>query len=276
MKNITNLLKNITNAFLVAGVISFNAYSQKIDHGENGEIKITVPNMHSIYGTPQFNGDGSKLVFTAQDTSKQNKEVYLADLKNTTLTNLSKLKDPKAFEYFDNSPTINKEGTEILFSSKTMYLFDVEKNEFTKLPQRKDCKLSRENSKLVFVDTLLRENNGYEVTIRDLKDSSIIKIPNELCKVGEYEIHSKDVTPSINDDGTKITFTRTSYGEEWESYHDVYLVDLETNSYKRITDNKNSWDSVIKGDGTKLAYSNTSEGNVEVYLYDIKTKTTKH
>ncbi|MDP4238908.1 MAG: S9 family peptidase [Bacteroidota bacterium] len=91
-----------------------------------------------------------------------------------------------------------------------------------------------------------------------------------------YKIHSVGA-PVISPDGKLIAFTVTNYDlPKGKSMTDIYVMDLDGNNKKKVTDNGKSnnnplWTSDSKG----LYFVSTASGTPQVYLYTFAGKESK-
>jgi len=273
-------------AGLVAGVVlllSFSAFAfagQPISYGMN----LVTQNKdnprvggNSMSDNLQFSADGTKAVFHSYATdliagynvSNENGQVYLYDVTSGEITLISRSKDNPSDggDGWSGSPSINRDGTKIAFSSSATDL----------------------------VEGYDPINTGTQIYLYDAVTGvmSLISHDKDDPNVGANE--GWIYNPSIDAAGTKITFSSsaTNLGDfnvpgGWTTQ--VYLYDVGTGNARLISANKDnpndaanssSGNSQISADGSKIVFGsgatdlvdgyNTGNTYTQIYLFDLST-----
>jgi Tol biopolymer transport system component len=193
-----------------------------------------------------------------------------------------------------DDPSINADGTRIAFTSganinggnpdgnREIYLFDTTTWIFTQITDEPsgasgDPSINADGTRIAFQsDADINGGNpdgNREIYLFDTTTWIFTQITDELLD---------SFFPSINADGTRITFTSTAdiNGGNPEGNIEIYLFDTTTGIITQITDETagDSRDPSINADGTRIAFESQAninggnpDGNGEVYLFDTTT-----
>jgi uncharacterized protein (TIGR03437 family) len=220
--------------------------------------------------------DGSMVVFASTEdlvgeNADRNSEIFLFSggrLKQITHT------EPRstATRLTDGNfqPSISSDGRLIVFSSfQNLLLFDVATGDLSLLSDGVSPKISGDGSRVYY-------QRGSDLALLDLKTRTSRTIAAELPKLAIGNGRA------VSNDGTRLVFA----AETAPNQSQVFLYDARDNHVRQLTQLGArvvdvSLQPAISGDGKRVAFAtrrkvaNTSDGSVELYVYDIPTGQTQ-
>jgi Tol biopolymer transport system component len=245
--------------------------------------------------SPSINADGTRIAFQSDaningGNPDGNREIYLFD---TTTGIFTQITDETAG--ISVSPSINADGMRITFTStadinggnpegnREVYLFNSTTGIITQITDETaggslTSSINADGTRIAF-DSSANINGGNpdgnrEIYLFDTTTGIFTQITDETA--------GGSGLPSINADGTRITFNSSANinGGNPEGNIEIYLFDTTTGIITQITDETagNSFASSINADGTRIAFNSSAninggnpDGNDEIYLFDTTT-----
>ena len=216
----------------------------------------------SLSEAPQISDDGSKVVLTAfKEGDYGGYALFVVNSDGTGLKQLTNDTMPASH------PSISSDGSKIAFFSNTdIFVINSDGTGLTQLFNSTSSisvpSISGDGSKVAFVsyiDTLNVE--GYDL---DIPTSEIFVVNTDGTGLTQVTNNTmSEVTPSINYDGSKITFSSYIEGSNSE----VFVINSDGIGLHQITQSeKNDVFPSISGDGSKIAFI-SFEGNVNGEIF---------
>jgi Tol biopolymer transport system component len=204
----------------------------------------------SLSEAPQISDDGSKVVLTAfKEGDYGGYALFVVNSDGTGLKQLTNDTMPASH------PSISSDGSKIAFFSNTdIFVINSDGTGLTQLFNSTSSisvpSISGDGSKVAFVsyiDTLNVE--GYDL---DIPTSEIFVVNTDGTGLTQVTNNTmSEVTPSINYDGSKITFSSYIEGSNSE----VFVINSDGIGLHQITQSeKNDVFPSISGDGSKIAF----------------------
>jgi Tol biopolymer transport system component len=204
----------------------------------------------SLSEAPQISDDGSKVVLTAfKEGDYGGYALFVVNSDGTGLKQLTNDTMPASH------PSISSDGSKIAFFSNTdIFVINSDGTGLTQLFNSTSSisvpSISGDGSKVAFVsyiDTLNVE--GYDL---DIPTSEIFVVNTDGTGLTQVTNNTmSEVTPSINYDGSKITFSSYIEGSNSE----VFVINSDGTGLHQITQSeKNDVFPSISGDGSKIAF----------------------
>jgi Tol biopolymer transport system component len=253
-----------------------------------------------IYHNAHISADGTKIVYRNEPNPTRwfkISEIMLYDtalMTSTRIGTTTSIINPALYGL-----SISADGTKVAFeydtdlppNSSEIWLYDVTTMSYTHKitnannERSENPSLNADGTKIAFIsksDFFGQGSNDYEVWLYD----TILMTYTRITTASD--IGRNSWFPSVNDDGTKITFASDSdiLGQGIvDGQYEIWLYDTTTMSYTRITtasstDRKSKLPD-ISGDGTKIVFGSDSDflgqgidgGQQEIWLYDTTTMT---
>jgi Tol biopolymer transport system component len=243
--------------------------------------------------SPSIDSDGTRIAFesTANPTGSNadgNPEIFLFDVTTGSLIQVT-----DAAGRDSRHPTISGDGTKVAFESSAdltgnnadrnseIFLFDAATSGLTQVTDTRSQYLNRtaaisgDAAKIVFA----RYNFGFENPAQIHLASQLYLFDVATSSFTELSLGQD---PSINSDGTRITFVRRNPLIDGEpSGSEVFYYHTITSGVTQVTNGTDpysysvSLEPTISSDGTKIAYQSganltgsNADGNWEVFLFD--------
>jgi Tol biopolymer transport system component len=212
---------------------------------------------------PQISDDGSKVAFIAmvEGISGINYELFVVNSDGTGLTQLTNNTE------YDNHPSISSDGSKIAFlSNNDVFVINSDGTGLTQLINTNASisspSISGDGSKVAFVrDEGVIDFNGSEPIYPNSEIFVVNSDGTGLTQVTDNTL--RETMPSINYDGSKITFYSYTNGPS-----EIFAINADGTGFQQITQNeKNDSFPSISGDGNKIAFiSFDGADNGEIFV----------
>jgi Tol biopolymer transport system component len=245
---------------------------------------------------PSINGDGTQIAFESSSNLTggnfdRNNEIFFFNTSTTALTQITDSTGGTA----NNNPSINADGTRITFRSdrdliigsnsdlnNEIFLFNTTTSAFTQITNttggdNTHPSINADGTHIAFASdrnlTGTNPDGNAEIFLFDTTTTAFTQITNTTG--------GDNTVPSINADGTHITFTsdRNLTGTNPDGNAEIFLFNTTTDTFTQITSSSNGTNSnpSINADGNRIAFVSSSnltgsnpDGNAEVFLSSSK------
>lgn len=225
---------------------------------------------------PKFFRDNTSILFnciTGGSGNGGDSDIFSLDLINGNIENITNNKEGNWYPVFSKSR--NMIFYESIGRIIAMSLSDKTKKEISRDKCNYSPILSMDEQKLIFTSGTDDDEipEFLEILQADLNKSDILNLTNNGCA---------NLYPILSSKGYKISFISSKdykvpkEFDSWEGY-DLYLMDINLKSTKRITNDK-EWETplaFIDNDNKIIFIKDRLNKNIELYTYDINNKDKK-
>src|SRR5216683_468232 len=245
--------------------------------------------------SPALSSDGSKLAFASSEdfvgqNSDRNSEIYLFDGKTLRqVTHTSPESEARRLSDGNFQPSISGDGQFIAFASNRnlvglnadfnleIFLFETVGENITQLTASSNSfgatnpKISGDSSHIAFISSDTEANNRRDLKLYDRRSAGTQML------VADAPGLSLTDGRAISDDGLRVV-----YSSDIANQSQVFLFDARANTSRQLTSLGTraadvNLQATISGDGKRIAFGtrrkvlSTSDGGVELYLFDLPT-----
>lgn len=239
--NIINLLDKLS-VMVINDLVPSN--DPPVANTPNNTQQPATNDNNEIEYLPKVNIN-DKLVFTAKSANKE-RHVYVSGI-NGKYNKISSVKGS------NNSPLWSPDGSKIAYvnSKYGVTVFDVKNNTTVKLSDKpvfdESPKWSSDGSKIVF---MTKEEKNYAIYSADRANNTTNALSPPKVNVKEFDISKYNM----------IVYS-AKVDKEWQ----LFMVDINGNKVRQLTEEGNNISPVWSPDGTRIAFISDRDGYQKVY-----------